>query len=117
MPPGGGSPATILGASFEYLAANVLVDMPPGGGSPATIFPPYSIKQIGGATIAFIGMTLKGTPQIVLPSGTVGLSFEDEVNTANALVPQLKSQGASTPSSFSSTKVAHRTGRTTNAAT
>jgi 5'-nucleotidase len=90
---------TFPGANFEYLAANVLVDMPADGGPqtdggpPTTLFPPYAIKEIGGAKVAFIGMTLKGTPQIVLPSGTAGLSFEAEVATANALVPKLKQAG------------------------
>ncbi len=81
------------GASFRYLAANVVFDVAPDGGKSKTLFPPYAIKQVGGAKVAFIGMTLQGTPQIVLPSGTVGLSFEAEVGTANALVPELKKQG------------------------
>src|SRR5262249_21969769 len=48
----------------------------------------------GPITIGFIGMTLKGTDHLVTPSGVKGLSFKDEVETANALVPQLKAQGA-----------------------
>jgi 5'-nucleotidase len=43
--------------------------------------------------MAFIGMTLKETPQIVSPSGVKGLQFLDEAATVNALVPQLKAQG------------------------
>jgi 5'-nucleotidase len=40
--------------------------------------------------VAFIGMTLEGTPTIVTPSGVAGLTFEDEVETVNALIPELQ---------------------------
>jgi 5'-nucleotidase len=40
--------------------------------------------------VAFIGMTLEGTPTIVTPSGVAGLTFHDEAETVNALVPQLQ---------------------------
>ena len=78
------------GAKFRYLAANVVQ----ADGS--TIFPPYAIKQIGPIRIGFIGMTLKGTEHLVTPSGVKGLTFKDEAETANALVPKLKAQGADT---------------------
>ncbi len=77
---------TFSGASFEYLAANVDV------ASMKTIFPPYAIKTVGGARIAFVGMTLKATPTIVSASGTAGLTFTDEVDTVNALIPILKTK-------------------------
>ena len=35
-------------------------------------------------------MTLEGTPNIVTPSGVAGLDFEDEADTVNALIPELK---------------------------
>ena len=35
-------------------------------------------------------MTLEGTPSIVTPSGVAGLTFMDEVDTVNALIPQLQ---------------------------
>src|SRR5205814_4898166 len=60
----------------------------------STIFPSYAIKQIGAVRIGFIGMTLKGTEHLVTPSGVKGLTFKDEAETANALVPQLKAEGA-----------------------
>ena len=77
------------GADFRYLSANVVRQT-----SGRTLFPPYWIKNFGhGIKIAFIGMTLKGTPDIVTKSGVAGLEFKDEVATANALVPQIKKQG------------------------
>lgn len=79
---------TFTGAKFKFLAANV-VDT----ASKKTIFPAYQVKTFGGVKVAFIGMTLKNTPEIVTPSGVAGLSFKDEADTVNALVPELKQQG------------------------
>ncbi|MGZ8199802.1 MAG: metallophosphoesterase [Methylosarcina sp.] len=76
------------GADFQYLAANVVRKK-----NGRTLFPAYKIRSFEGVKIAFIGMTLEGTPTIVLPSGVAGLNFLDEAETVNALVPQLKSQG------------------------
>ena len=76
------------GARFRFLAANVLK---PDG---ATLFPGTAIKDFGHIQIGFIGMTLKETGVLVTPSGVAGLTFADEAATANALVPQLKAQGA-----------------------
>jgi 5'-nucleotidase len=73
------------GADFQFLAANVTVDE-----TGETIFPPYQIRNYQGVKVAFIGMTLEGTPTIVTPSGVEGLSFADEAETVNALVPQLQ---------------------------
>jgi 5'-nucleotidase len=76
------------GSSFRYLAANVVT---PTG---STLFPSYWIKHFGhGIKIAFIGMTLKGTPALTPPGGIAGLQFRDEVATANRLVPEIKKQG------------------------
>jgi 5'-nucleotidase len=76
------------GARFQYLAANVLTEQ----GKP--LFPAYALREFEGVKVAFIGMTLEGTPEIVDGSGIRGLRFQDEVETVNALVPELKRQGA-----------------------
>jgi 5'-nucleotidase len=76
------------GASFDILAANVFETA-----TGRTILPAYTVKNVNGAKIAFIGMTLKDTPNIVTAAGVAGLTFTDEVRTANALVPELKKQG------------------------
>ncbi|WP_434042925.1 MULTISPECIES: bifunctional metallophosphatase/5'-nucleotidase [Sorangium] len=77
------------GASFQFLAANVVVDTTTG----RTLFPRYGVREFDGVKIAFIGMTLEGTPSIVTPIGVAGLSFMDEVDTVNAIVPELQAQG------------------------
>jgi 5'-nucleotidase len=81
---------TFAGASFEYLAANVIDDS-----TGRTVLPPYAIRDLGGARIAFIGETLAQTPTVTKMGAVKGLSFEDEAATANALVPELQKQGVS----------------------
>jgi 5'-nucleotidase len=76
-----------LGSIFGYLAANVFF-----AGTDETVLPPYEIRKIDNAKIAFIGMTLEGTPLVVTPSAIAGLEFRDEVETANALVAKLRAE-------------------------
>jgi 5'-nucleotidase len=76
------------GGRFQYLAANVL------RADNSTLFPATAIRQVGPIRIGFIGETLKETGTLVSPAGVAGLHFGDEAATANALVPQLKAQGA-----------------------
>jgi 5'-nucleotidase len=83
-----GTPYPFEGAKFRFLAANVVVDA-----TGKTLFPKYRIKNINGVHVAFIGMTLKETPTIVTPAGVAGLTFNDEVETVNKLVPHLRKQG------------------------
>jgi 5'-nucleotidase len=73
------------GADFPFLAANV-TSVRTG----RTIFPPYLIKRVGGVRIGFIGMTLEGTPELLLPVFSSVLHFADEADTANRYVRELK---------------------------
>lgn len=85
---GSNAPGTFDGARFKWLSANVFETA-----TGRTLLPPYGIKSFQGAKVAFIGMTLKGTPNIVTPTGVAGLEFRDEADTVNALVPRLRAQG------------------------
>jgi 5'-nucleotidase len=76
------------GAEFRFLAANVKWKK-----NGKTVFPAFKTKAFNGVQVAFIGMTLEGTPSIVSPSGIAQLKFEDEADTVNALIPQLKQRG------------------------
>ncbi|HYH92294.1 MAG TPA: bifunctional metallophosphatase/5'-nucleotidase [Candidatus Saccharimonadales bacterium] len=77
------------GADFPFLAANVTYK-----DSGETIFPPYKVHSFpGGVKIAFVGMTLEGTPLIVSPDGIASVDFNDEADSVNALVPHLKRRG------------------------
>jgi 5'-nucleotidase len=81
-------PQPFAGARFHYLAASTIETA-----TGKTVFPPYEIKRFDGIPVAFIGLTLKGTPGIVSPVGVAGLEFKDEADTVNALVPELKARG------------------------
>jgi 5'-nucleotidase len=76
------------GAKFRYLAAST-IDRRTG----QTLLPAYEVKEFEGIPVAFIGLALKDTPNIVSPSGVAGLEFRDEAQTVNALVPQLRQRG------------------------
>lgn len=81
-----------VGAKFKQLAANSIK------ADGATLFPPFAIKSFGTGknqvSVGFIGMTLKGTANLVSAGRIKGISFADEAETANALAPKLKAAGA-----------------------
>jgi 5'-nucleotidase len=81
-------PHPFPGAKFHYLAASTI-----DTGTGRTVFPPYEIRAFEGIPVAFIGLTLKGTPNIISPESAAGLEFRDEADTVNALVPELKARG------------------------
>jgi 5'-nucleotidase len=81
-------PHPFAGAKFHYLAASTIEKS-----TGKTVFPPYEIRQFDGIPVAFIGLTLRGTADIVSPVGIAGLEFRDEADTVNALVPELKARG------------------------
>ncbi|MBR0870787.1 bifunctional metallophosphatase/5'-nucleotidase [Bradyrhizobium tropiciagri] len=81
-------PHPFTGAKFRYLAAST-IDKATG----KTLFPPYEIKEFDGIPVAFIGLTLKNTPNLVSPLGVASLEFRDEAETVNALIPELKAKG------------------------
>jgi 5'-nucleotidase len=80
------------GARFRYLAANVRTERGD------TIFPGYAIRRFGSGarqvTVGIIGLTLRDTGTLVTPSGVAGLTFADEADSINALVPRLRAEGA-----------------------
>ena len=81
-------PHPFAGAKFRYLAASTFEKS-----SGKTVFPAYEIREFDGIPVAFIGLTLKGTPGLVSPAGVADLEFRDEAGTVNALIPELKSRG------------------------
>jgi 5'-nucleotidase len=81
-------PHPFAGAKFHYLAASTFEK-----DTGKTVFPAYEIREFDRIPVAFIGLTLKGTPNIVSPDGVAGLEFRDEADTVNALVPELKARG------------------------
>ena len=76
------------GATYHYLAASTVVRA-----TGKTLFPAYEIRTFDGVPVAFVGLTLRATPEVVSPSGVAGLVFGDEADAINALVPELAAQG------------------------
>jgi 5'-nucleotidase len=80
------------GAKYHYLAANVV------GPDGKTLFPATALRTFGigrgKVTVGLIGLTLKGTDQLVSASGIAGYRFLDEAPVINAAVATLKRQGA-----------------------
>jgi len=81
-------PDPFPGAKFHYLAASTFEK-----DTGKTIFPPYEIREFDGIPVGFIGLTLKGTPDIISPTSAAGLEFKDEAETVNASVAELKARG------------------------
>ncbi len=79
------------GADFQYLSANAFVTE-----TGAPLLAPYAIDNVQGVKVGFIGMTLEGTPNIVSAEGTAGLTFADEVATANRYAAEFRAQGVET---------------------
>jgi 5'-nucleotidase len=84
---------SFAGADFDYLSANVIRKK-----SGKTLFPGYTVKRVGKANgkpvkMAFIGMTLEDTPNIVTAAGVKGLEFIDEVQAVKNVLPEIRKQG------------------------
>lgn len=77
-------PHPFKGATFRYLAAST-IDKKTGD----SLLPAYVIRRFDDIPVAFIGLTLKGTPNLVAPPGIAGLEFLDEAEAVNALIPEL----------------------------
>jgi 5'-nucleotidase len=77
------------GPGFSFLGANVL---DANTGKP--LLPTHVMKQAGGWKVAIAGVATRDTPQVIVAKAIQGIRFADEVSTLNALVPQLKAEGA-----------------------
>jgi len=94
------------GAKFQYLSANVFL-IPNAKDKAAAkkakkvarakpLLPPFTVKEVGGVKVGFIGMTLEATPTIVTPAGVAGLRFYPEAYMANYWAQNLRKQGVKT---------------------
>ncbi len=101
-------PTPFPGANFAYLAANVVykdgvtvprVKRADDYGSwfqrstGRTVLPPTWVKEVGDVKVGFIGMTLKGTTELVAQAGIKDVDFRDEVATANLAAADLTKRG------------------------
>ncbi len=81
-------PAPFKGTGFQYLAAST-IDTATG----KTLLPPYQVRRFDGVPVGFIGLSLEGTPGLVMPSAVTGLRFDDEADSINRWVKELQGQG------------------------
>ncbi|GGX38172.1 bifunctional metallophosphatase/5'-nucleotidase [Undibacterium squillarum] len=76
------------GASYAYLGANV-IDKSTG----KPWLTPYVVRQVGDLKIGFIGAVTADVPNLVAGDAVKALRFDDEAETINRYVPELKAQG------------------------
>ncbi len=92
------------GATFSYVAANITLDPSQAdsgmlaraglqGSEPRRLFPPYTIRELGGVRVGFIGLTLQEAPSIIIPDSVRGLTFGEEAAAANEAASALRKQG------------------------
>jgi 5'-nucleotidase len=77
------------GASFQYLAANVVRRTDHGD---VPLLPATAVRTLGGVKVGFIGETLRDTPKMLSAAGSKDLTFLDEADAANRAVAELRKQ-------------------------
>jgi 5'-nucleotidase len=77
------------GAGFTYLATNV-VDAQTG----KNLVPGWRIVDVKGVKVGLVGAVLKDTPSVAVASAIKGLSFLDEAESINKVLPEMRAQGA-----------------------
>ncbi|NLA39322.1 MAG: bifunctional metallophosphatase/5'-nucleotidase [Methanomicrobiales archaeon] len=93
---GGGNGATTIshlvdpypGAAMEYISSNVVWEI-----NDTPIAAPYTIRDLDGVQIAFIGAVTIGTPSIQRPANIEGLVFKDEIESVNRYIPEIQEKG------------------------
>jgi 5'-nucleotidase len=80
--------APFAGAGYQYLAANVF-DADTG----ERVFPAWRIESVGGARVAFVGALTRDAPQVIIADAIVGLRFDDEADSINAVIPEILAEG------------------------
>lgn len=81
-------PAPFQGARFRYLAASTIVNA-----TGQTLFPASEVRTFDGVRVGFIGLALEGTPELVSPLSSAGLTFRDEIETINSEAARLQADG------------------------
>ncbi|MBS4196693.1 bifunctional metallophosphatase/5'-nucleotidase [Lederbergia citri] len=76
------------GMNFPVVAANVEYK-----DTGKLVFDPYTIKEVDGVKIGFIGVATLETPNMVMASGIQDIRFTDEATAVNKYTEELKAQG------------------------
>ena len=92
------------GATFPYLAANVTLDPARAdpkrlaeagvqGTQPRPLLPGYTVREIGGVRVGFIGLVTRNAPRVIVAFAIRGLTFHSEPEAANDAARALRQQG------------------------
>jgi 5'-nucleotidase len=77
------------GAGFSYLATNV-IDQASG----KNLVPGWRIVDVKGVKVGLIGAVLQDVPSVAVGSAIKGLTFLDEAESINKVLPAMRAQGA-----------------------
>ncbi|MFC4800197.1 bifunctional 2',3'-cyclic-nucleotide 2'-phosphodiesterase/3'-nucleotidase [Neobacillus sp. GCM10023253] len=86
--PGGKGTPGYDGMNFPVVAANAY-DKSTG----QLITAPYTVKEVGGVKIGFIGVITQETPDMIVTKGNENLQITDEAEAINKYTAELKAQG------------------------
>jgi 5'-nucleotidase len=95
------------GASFSYLAANVMLDPARAdparlalagvqGTAPRPLLPAYTVRDVGAVRVGFIGLILQDAPRVIVAGAVRGLVFQPVPQAANDAARALREQGVRT---------------------
>ena len=76
------------GSKTPYVCANVVWKA-----NNTPVFPPYTLKNISGVQVAFIGADTTDTPRIQKSPDVRDLIFLDEAESINRYIPEIQNQG------------------------
>ena len=76
------------GTRIDYVCANVVWDS-----NNTPILPPYTLRNVGGVPIAFIGVDTMNTPVLEDATDVKGVTFLDEADSINRYIPEIRKQG------------------------
>ncbi|MGA2162141.1 MAG: bifunctional metallophosphatase/5'-nucleotidase [Methanoregula sp.] len=76
------------GTKTDYVCANVVWTA-----NNTPILPPYTLRNVGGVTIAFIGADTMTTPNLTNAANVEGVTFLDEADSINRYIPEIQQQG------------------------
>ncbi|KOO41117.1 5'-nucleotidase C-terminal domain-containing protein [Priestia koreensis] len=76
------------GTGFPVVAANVVYK-----DTGKLMLDPYTIKEVGGEKIGFIGVVTQETPYMIVQKGNENLAFTDEAEAINKYTKELKEKG------------------------
>ena len=76
------------GAKLGYVDANVVWTA-----NQTPVLPPYTVRNVSGVRVAFIGADTMTTPQLQNAANLNGVTFLDEADSINRYIPEIQKQG------------------------